>query len=150
MKQATIIKYGHAAEAFKIQETTLPAPKSNEVLIEVEGFGLNYADVMARNGLYKEAPKIPFVPGYEVVGRIIKIGTEVPEYLIGKRVVAFTRFGGYATKSNFWGRSLCTGHPVLHRILHDPLFSANAQRRNCLSAFLCGWCRYSTHPTVSP
>jgi len=99
MKQATIIKYGRAEEAFKIQEATLPAPKANEVQIEVEGFGLNYADVMARNGLYKEAPKIPFVPGYEVVGRVIKTGAEAPESLKGKRVVAFTRFGGYATEA---------------------------------------------------
>ena len=64
MKQAAIVKYGLAEEAFKIQEALPPKPKSSEVLIEVEGFGLNYADVMARNGLYKEAPKIPFVPGY--------------------------------------------------------------------------------------
>jgi len=99
MKQARIIKYGHADEAFKIQEATSPAPKANEVQIEVEGFGLNYADVMARNGLYKEAPKIPFVPGYEVVGRVIKTGVEAPESLKGKRVVAFTRFGGYATEA---------------------------------------------------
>ena len=99
MKQAAIVKYGLAEEAFKIQEALPPKPKSSEVLIEVEGFGLNYADVMARNGLYKEAPKIPFVPGYEVVGKVIKTGTSVHKELLGKRVVAFTRFGGYASKA---------------------------------------------------
>lgn len=69
MKQATIVEYGPANKAFKIQEASSLVPKENEVQIEVEGFGLNYADVMARNGLYKEAPKLPFVPGYEVVGK---------------------------------------------------------------------------------
>lgn len=99
MKQATIVKYGPANEAFKIQEAQSLAPKAKEVLIEVEGFGLNYADVMARNGLYKEAPKLPFVPGYEIVGKVTKVGTEATESLIGKRVVAFTRFGGYASEA---------------------------------------------------
>ncbi|MBR9775440.1 MAG: zinc-binding dehydrogenase [Cytophagales bacterium] len=99
MKQATIVEYGPANKAFKIQEASSLVPKENEVQIEVEGFGLNYADVMARNGLYKEAPKLPFVPGYEVVGKVKKAGAKVPVALEGKRVVAFTRFGGYATEA---------------------------------------------------
>jgi NADPH2:quinone reductase len=97
LKQAAIVKYGVAEAAFEIQEALSPKPGSGQVLIDVEGFGLNYADVMARNGLYREAPKIPFVPGYEVVGKVIETGTNVPRELLGKRVVAFTRFGGYAT-----------------------------------------------------
>ena len=69
---------------------------ANDVLIETEAFGLNYADVMARRGLYREAPAFPCVIGYEVVGTIIQTGSSVDITLIGKRVVAFTRFGGYA------------------------------------------------------
>lgn len=88
--------HGKAGEAFELQEKPLPRPVGKELLIKVEGFGLNYADVMARNGLYKDAPSIPFVPGYEVVGSVMDTGSEVPEGFIGKRVVAFTRFGGYA------------------------------------------------------
>ena len=51
---------------------------------------------MARNGLYGDAPKMPSILGYEVVGKIEKVGANVAEDCIGKRVVAFTRFGGYA------------------------------------------------------
>lgn len=89
---------GNPALAFSLEEVSIDLPKSDEVLIEVDSFGLNYADVMARNGLYKEAPAIPCVIGYEVVGRVTQVGTEVSKDLIGKRVVAFTRFGGYAKK----------------------------------------------------
>lgn len=96
MQQLAIVKYGTAQEAFKLQEVSQPQPEPNQVLVQVEGFGLNYADVMARNGLYKEAPKIPFVPGYEIVGLVTGKGAEVPDTFLGKRVVAFTRFGGYA------------------------------------------------------
>ncbi|GAB3000237.1 zinc-binding dehydrogenase [uncultured Cyclobacterium sp.] len=99
MRQATIIEYGPANKAFQIQEAPSPIPQEHEVQIEVEGFGLNYADVMARNGLYKEAPNLPFVPGYEVVGKVKRVGALVPVPLQGKRVVAFTRFGGYASEA---------------------------------------------------
>ncbi|MGV3637559.1 MAG: quinone oxidoreductase family protein [Flavobacteriales bacterium] len=71
-------------------------PRANEVLIRCEGFGLNYADVMAVKGLYREAPPLPSILGYEVVGTVEAVGTAAPATLIGRRVVAMTRFGGYA------------------------------------------------------
>jgi NADPH2:quinone reductase len=87
---------GTATTAFQRQEISISAPKSAEVLIEVEAFGLNYADVMARLGLYREAPPMPCVLGYELVGKIIEVGENAPPQLLGKRVLAFTRFGAYA------------------------------------------------------
>lgn len=96
MQQIAIVKYGAAREAFELQQFSQPELAPNEVFVQVEGFGLNYADVMARNGLYKEAPEIPFVPGYEIVGQVTDTGAEVPDTFLGKRVVGFTRFGGYA------------------------------------------------------
>ncbi len=83
-------------KAFDLREIHLPALKADEVLIEVEAFGLNYADVMARKGIYRDAPPKPCVLGYEVVGRIIEVGSTKEQQILGKRVVAFTRFGGYA------------------------------------------------------
>jgi NADPH2:quinone reductase len=92
MKAWTIVNKGEASKAFELREYGTPEAKEGELLIEVEGFGLNYADVMARNGLYGEAPPRPFVPGYEVVGKVAK----GPAHLKGKRVLAFTRFTGYS------------------------------------------------------
>jgi NADPH:quinone reductase-like Zn-dependent oxidoreductase len=91
-----LIKNGDASQAFERKATTINVPKSGEVLIESEAFGLNYADVMARRGLYREAPPLPAVIGYEVVGRIIALGEGVNPNLLEKRVIAFCRFGGYA------------------------------------------------------
>ncbi|MDA9207223.1 alcohol dehydrogenase catalytic domain-containing protein, partial [Crocinitomicaceae bacterium] len=68
-----LVQKGPAKQAFKRQKFTLPPLKNSEVLIESEAFGLNYADVMARNGLYREAPAMPCVIGYEVVGKIIEV-----------------------------------------------------------------------------
>lgn len=91
-----LIKYGTPQTSFELRPFEVPAPKENEVVIEVESFGLNYADIMARNKLYREAPPLPCILGYEIVGKVIISGDEHNNDLIGKRVLAFTRFGGYA------------------------------------------------------
>jgi NADPH:quinone reductase-like Zn-dependent oxidoreductase len=91
-----LIQKGKASTAFQLQPIDLPALKENELLIEVEAFGLNYADVMARKGLYREAPPLPCVLGYEVVGKVVQTGSSIDASWLEKRVVGFTRFGGYA------------------------------------------------------
>ena len=89
-------KKGRPEVAFELKSTQLNQLQEDEVLIESEAFGLNYADVMARKGLYREAPPMPCVIGYELVGKVVQIGTNADPILMGKRVVAFCRFGGYA------------------------------------------------------
>lgn len=96
-KAFQLIKNGAASEAFSLNEISLAEPKSDEVVVDVSAFGLNYADIMARRGLYRECPPLPTVIGYEVVGIVSKVGGDQQE-LLGKRVVAFTRFGGYSQK----------------------------------------------------
>ncbi len=96
MKALYLVKNGAAASAFELRECETPSATADQVRIKVEAFGLNYADVMARNGLYREAPPMPCVLGYEVVGVIDQVGSDVDDNLVGRRVVAFTRFGGYA------------------------------------------------------
>ena len=91
-----LTRNGAADHAFQLKDIELKSIAQNEVLIECESFGLNYADVMARIGLYREAPPLPCVIGYEVVGIVKEVGSFVSEDFIGKRVVGFTRFGGYA------------------------------------------------------
>lgn len=96
MKAALIIKQGAPEKAFEIRDVEHPKPQAHEVCIEVEAFGLNYADVMARLGLYQDAPPLPAIVGYEVVGRIHEVGADVKDKKVGQRVVGMTRFGGYA------------------------------------------------------
>lgn len=95
-----LVKQGDAFNSFQLAVIELHNPAEDEVQISVESFGLNYADVMARRGLYREAPPLPAVIGYEVVGTIAKTGKNVDASWFGKRVVAFTRFGGYARAVN--------------------------------------------------
>ena len=96
MKAIVVTKDGSAAEAFEFQDLPKPSPKANEVLIKVSHFGLNYADIMARKGLYNDRPALPCVLGYEVVGEVEAVGEDVKSFIVGELVLAFTQFGGYA------------------------------------------------------
>jgi NADPH:quinone reductase-like Zn-dependent oxidoreductase len=96
MKVVQLVKHGNDPSCFQISDAGRPTPKAGEVLIQVQGFGLNYADVMARLGLYRDAPPMPAVLGYDVVGTIESVGQGGDSSMIGKRVVAVTEFGGYA------------------------------------------------------
>ncbi|UTW63636.1 zinc-binding dehydrogenase [bacterium SCSIO 12741] len=98
MKAIYLTQYGAADQAFEVRETEAPGVSSTEVLIAVDAFGLNYADVIARNGMYKDAPDLPGILGYECVGRVEEVGEEVKGLQVGQRVAAFTRFGAYAEK----------------------------------------------------
>lgn len=91
-----LCRKGDADQAFEKREIEISSPAGNQVIVEVEAFGLNYADVVCRHGLYREAPPMPFVPGYETVGKVIEVGPDANQDLVGKRVIAFCRFGGYA------------------------------------------------------
>jgi NADPH2:quinone reductase len=99
MKALHLVRHGSAHEAFELRDVPTPAPAQGEVRIAVEAFGLNYADVSARQGTYQDAPPLPSIIGYEVVGRIDGIGNDVTGLEEGQRVAALTRFGGYATSA---------------------------------------------------
>lgn len=79
-----------------MKEMPIPTPKDNEICIKVEAFGLNYADVTARLGLYQDCPPLPVVLGYEVVGHVHALGKNVKNFQVGQRVVSLTMFGAYA------------------------------------------------------
>jgi NADPH:quinone reductase-like Zn-dependent oxidoreductase len=81
-----------------VQERPDPTPGPGQVLIEVGAAGVNFAEVMARVGLYQDAPKPPCVLGYEVAGTVAAVGAGVESRAVGDRVMAGTRFGGYADR----------------------------------------------------
>lgn len=81
-------------DVLKVQEKPDPTPRDDEVVIRVRAAGLNFADILARQGLYPDGPPKPCVMGYEVSGVVDAVGKDVNISFIGKSVVAMTRFGG--------------------------------------------------------
>ncbi|WP_420631226.1 synaptic vesicle VAT-1 family membrane protein [Candidatus Leptofilum sp.] len=95
MQQIWIQKAG-PPELLQVQEGPDPIPRSGEVRIRVEAAGVNFADILGRLGIYPDAPRLPYVPGYEVSGKIDLLGQGVPDFREGDAVCALTRFGGYS------------------------------------------------------
>ena len=81
-----------------LQVRDMPDPEvgPGQVRIAVKAAGINFADTMARIGLYPDAPKPPCVLGYEVAGEIESVGEGVSDHAVGDRVVAGTLFNGQA------------------------------------------------------
>jgi NADPH:quinone reductase-like Zn-dependent oxidoreductase len=110
LRQVVIVRHG-APDVLQTRELPDPVPGAGEVRIAVYAAGVNFADILARLGLYPDAPKPPVVVGYEVSGIVDAVGpsTRGPERArsgqapdtslrVGDRVVALTRFGGYADR----------------------------------------------------
>jgi NADPH:quinone reductase-like Zn-dependent oxidoreductase len=95
MRQVVITRHGDA-DVFAVREGPDPVSRAGEVRIRVRAAGVNFADILARIGLYPDAPKPPMVVGYEVAGVVDSVGEGVTMVHPGDRVVALTRFGGYA------------------------------------------------------
>src|SRR5260370_9066521 len=81
-------------EVMKVETRPDPVPTRDQVLIRVKASGLNFADILARQGLYPDGPPKPCVMGYEVSGVVETLGEGVNPNLMGKSVVALTLFGG--------------------------------------------------------
>lgn len=94
MRQIWITKIG-SPEVLHVREAPDPKPSAGEVRIRVHAAGINFADLMARVGLYPDAPKLPCVVGYEVSGTIDEVGAGVTDFKAGDRVFGMPHFGGY-------------------------------------------------------
>lgn len=101
MRAVVITKHGGPG-VLQVQERADPPLGPGQLRIEVAAAGINFADVMARLGLYPDAPKTPCVVGYEVAGTVLELGeaasTPAHPFNVGDRVFAGTQFGGYASQ----------------------------------------------------
>jgi NADPH:quinone reductase-like Zn-dependent oxidoreductase len=95
MRAVVITEHG-GPEVLKVLERPDPQVGPGEVRIAVKAAGVNFADTLARTGLYPDAPKVPCVVGYEVAGEVESVGDGVGSVKPGDRVLAGTRFNGQA------------------------------------------------------
>ena len=85
-------------EVLEAHRRDLPSLESGQVMVRVEAAGVSFAEVQMLKGRYFGQPKFPFVPGYDLVGRVEDIGEDVDEGLLGKRVAALTETGAWADR----------------------------------------------------
>lgn len=97
---AYIYNAGGGPEVIELTERTIPGLGSGEVLVKVEAFGLNRADVQQRKGVYPPPAGASDIPGLEVAGSIVAVGDGVSDWSVGTRVAALLAGGGYAQYVN--------------------------------------------------
>ena len=95
MKQMFIVGHG-GPEKLQLRESPDPSPAEGEIRVRVRASGVNFADILARQGLYPDAPKTPCVIGYEVSGIVDTVGSGVDHSWVGREVFGLTRFGRYS------------------------------------------------------
>jgi NADPH:quinone reductase-like Zn-dependent oxidoreductase len=96
--RAVVIPRFGGPQVLRVMEMPQAALPPDCVRIRVGASGINFADVQMRMGLYPEAPRPPFVPGFEIAGTVMEAGPQVASLRAGDRVLGFTRFGGYTTE----------------------------------------------------
>jgi len=97
MKYKGVVATGRgSSDVLEIMENDLRAPAVGEVRIKILAVGVCQDDIAARVGNRPFLPKIPFTPGYDIVGDVDAIGDGVTEFAVGDRIAALTVFGGYA------------------------------------------------------
>jgi NADPH:quinone reductase-like Zn-dependent oxidoreductase len=94
--RAVVLTGTGGPEVLQVQERPDPPVGPGQIRVSVRAAGINFADTLARVGLYPDAPKTPCVLGYEVAGEVESVGEGVTDFAPGDRVVAGTRFGGQA------------------------------------------------------
>jgi len=138
MKQLVITRYG-PPEVLSIREAPDPAVTLGSVRIRVRAAGVNFSDLLARQGLYPDAPKPPCVVGYEVAGVVDAVGEGAEALRVGDRVVAMTKFGGQSELvcvpvefvfpvPDGWSFEEAAAFPVVYLTAHHMLVRVAAAR----------------------
>lgn len=95
MRTIEISRFG-PPDVLKLAERPAPQPGEKELIVRVKAIGVNFADTMARVGVYPSIPKPPFVPGLEFAGVVDQIGSGVKGVRRGQRVMGLMKLGAYA------------------------------------------------------
>ncbi len=95
MRQVVLARHG-GPDVLRVRQSPDPKPAAGEALVSVKASGLNFADILARQGLYPDAPKTLCVLGYEISGTVKAVGDGVDEKMVGRPVLALTHFGGHS------------------------------------------------------
>ncbi len=80
----------------EVRTVPVPLPGAGQLLVAVEATGISYAEQAMRRGRYFGQPEFPFTPGYDLVGRVLVVGSDVDTALLGTRVATMTKTGAWA------------------------------------------------------
>jgi NADPH2:quinone reductase len=94
-KRVVVARYG-GPEVITVIEEDVPTPKAGEVRVKVLAAGVSLPDVLAREGVHPETPRVPYTPGWDLVGTVDRLGDGVTGFDVGQTVTAMPIHGCYA------------------------------------------------------
>jgi NADPH:quinone reductase len=103
-----IVRHGEPEE-LALAEVQVPPPRADEITIDVDAAGVNFADLLVVRGTYQNLAPLPFSPGKEVAGKVSAVGARDAKFQVGDRVLAYVENGGYVEQITARS-SLC--HPI--------------------------------------
>jgi NADPH:quinone reductase-like Zn-dependent oxidoreductase len=118
MRAVVMTKTG-TPDVLKCLDVPTPTPKAGQVRVQIKAAGLNFAELMARQGLYPDAPKMPCILGYEAAGIVEAVGEGVSKNNIGRRVIVTAPFGAQAEYA-------CTRHDLVFDMPDEMSFEEGA------------------------
>jgi NADPH2:quinone reductase len=86
-KRVLVTRYG-GPEVISVIEGDIPTPKTGEIRVKVLAAGVSLPDVLAREGVHPETPKVPYTPGWDLVGTVDQVGQGVVGFEPGQTVTA--------------------------------------------------------------
>ncbi|XP_053127236.1 synaptic vesicle membrane protein VAT-1 homolog-like isoform X1 [Hemicordylus capensis] len=128
--RAVVLSAFGGLNKLRVSKKVMPEPQEGELKIRVKACGLNFIDLMVRQGNIDNPPKTPLVPGFECSGIVEALGDSVKGYEIGDRVMAFVNY-------NAWAEVVCTPLEFVYKIPDDMSFSeAAAFPMNFVTAYM--------------
>jgi NADPH2:quinone reductase len=91
-----VVPYYGGPEVITVIEEDIPTPNADEVRVKVLAAGVSLPDVLAREGVHPETPRVPYTPGWDLVGTVDRLGENVTGFELGQRVAAMPIQGCYA------------------------------------------------------
>uniref|UniRef100_A0A3P8X0V4 Vesicle amine transport 1-like n=1 Tax=Cynoglossus semilaevis TaxID=244447 RepID=A0A3P8X0V4_CYNSE len=128
--RAVILSGFGGLNKLRVSRKPMPEPQEGEVKIRVKACGLNFLDLMVRQGAIENLPKPPLVPGFECSGIVESVGENTEGFEIGDRVMAFVNY-------NAWAEVVCTPAVLVHKIPDEMTFAeAAAFSLNFVAAYM--------------
>ncbi|GAB1258738.1 NADPH:quinone oxidoreductase family protein [Aurantivibrio plasticivorans] len=94
--RAVLCKELGPPDSLVVEEVASPEVKAGQVLVKVGACGVNFPDTLIIEGKYQHKPDLPFSPGGEIAGEVIKVAGDVKDVEVGQRVIAMCGWGGFA------------------------------------------------------
>uniref|UniRef100_A0A8C4QZG5 Vesicle amine transport 1-like n=2 Tax=Eptatretus burgeri TaxID=7764 RepID=A0A8C4QZG5_EPTBU len=94
--RAVVLTGFGALSKLRVMKRSVPAPRRGEVLLCVKACGMNFLDLMVRQGNMENPPRTPIVPGFECSGLVEMLGEGVENFQVGEGVMAVMCYGAWA------------------------------------------------------